>query len=88
MTTEVQRNVFGFDATIRVQVPPVVDLSPGMHARLEHQCELALRGLARRLCWYVIDWPKRRATLRRMTAADAELLGLLPEWRRAKDEIE
>jgi hypothetical protein len=55
-----------------------------MVARLEHHVELGLRKLARRVAWHVIEWPKREAVLRRMSFDDAEILGLLPEWRKAK----
>jgi len=88
VTVERQRNVFGFDVVLRVSVPEVVTLSPALRARLDHHVEVGLRGVCRRLAWHVIEWPKREAVLRRLSFDDAEALGLLPEWRKAKQEHE
>lgn len=86
MTVERQQNVFGFVTTITVDVPPVATLPPGLLARLEHHVEGSLRIAARRIAWHVIEWPTRQAVLRRLSAADAEALGVQREWRLARAE--
>lgn len=86
MRVERQHNVFGFTVTVAVDVPACATLSAGMTARLAHHAEAGLRGLCRRIAWHVIEWPKRQLVLRRLSFDDAEALGLLAEWRKAKEE--
>lgn len=86
MKVERQQNVFGFLATLTVEVPAVATLSPGMAARLEHHVERGVQTVARRIAWHVIDWPKRRDVLRRMAKTDALALGLGREWEQAQTE--
>ena len=79
-------NVFGFTVTTTVEVPQVAQLSASMTARLEHHLEVGLAAVARRVAHYVIDWPKRQQVLQRMPADDANVLGLMREWRQARKE--
>lgn len=88
MLVEREQNIFGFAATVRVDVPQVVELSPSMSARLEHSVEAAMHWLSRRISTQVINWPKRQQVLLRLSLDDAEALGVEREWRKARKEGE
>jgi len=72
--------------TVAVDVAEAVKLTPAEVARLEHQLSLVLASLQRRYLHYVLDHDERVRVLRRLSAREAEVIGVIAEWRRTQQE--
>lgn len=72
--------------TVAVDIAEAVTLTPAESARLDHQLALVLASLQRRYIRYVLEHDERQRVLRKLTAHEAALIGVLSEWRRAQRE--
>lgn len=72
--------------TVSVDVADAVTLTPAEQARLSHQLSLVLASLQRRYIRYVLEHDERLRVLRKLTAREAEVIGVLAEWRKAQME--
>ena len=69
--------------TVSVDIAATVALTPAETARLDHQLALVLASLQRRYLRYVLEHDERMRVLRKLTAREADVIGVLAEWRRA-----
>ena len=72
--------------TVAVDVADAVTLTAAETLRLEHQLGLVLASLQRRYIRHVLEHDERQRVLRRLSAREATVIGVLPEWRRAQKE--